>query len=94
MSRTGVIHAWHLYWLLWASFSFITFIVPEIYAVSTDWRRTLSASVWSLEDMVPGQAINRWTVTHYWFISIYGVLVLWLFFHFGMGWWRGRHGTV
>jgi hypothetical protein len=68
---------------------FGSFLAVEVYALATDWQRTLSASVWAIEDFVPGQQVSEWTVAHFWFMAIYGCLVFWLFFHFGMGWWRG-----
>lgn len=79
---------WHRYWLIWATATFLTFLVPEVWAAVTDTRRTLSAAVWRIEEFVPGQPVGHWSVGHFWFIAIYGVLVFWLFFHFGMGWWR------
>lgn len=88
MTAAQGIRAWHIYWLCWASIAFVTFLVPEIYALATNWRRTLSAAVWSLERFTPGQPIPHWSAGHIWFISIYAVLVFWLLFHFGMGWWR------
>jgi len=63
--------------------------VVEVYALCTDWRRTLSAAVWSIEDFLPDQKVSAWTVGHYWFTAIFGCTALWLFFHFSMGWWRG-----
>lgn len=79
---------WRWYWLTWAVVTFTAFLVPEVVALATNWRNTLSASVWDLESFLPGQPVAHWSAAHFWFIAVYGVLVLWLFFHFGMGWWR------
>lgn len=80
---------WHLFWLVWFAVSFGTFLAAEIYALVTDWRRTLSAWVWSFEKFQPDQPISKFTAGHFWFGGIFVVLVVWLFFHFWMGWWRG-----
>lgn len=90
MIGKGVSYAgWHRFWLIWFFLSFGTFLAVEIYALATDWRRTLSASIWAIEDFVAGQPISSWSVGHFWFIGVFGLTFLWLFFHFGMGWWRG-----
>ena len=83
------LHGMRIYWLVWSIASFVTFFVPEVIAVSTrHFAYTLSDSVWYIESFVPGQPISLWSVGHIWFIGVYGILVLWLFFHFGMGWWK------
>jgi hypothetical protein len=51
-------------------------------------RHTLSASIWDLEKFRDGQPISQWSVGHLWFVGILGLLFLWLFFHFALGWWR------
>lgn len=80
--------AWHTYWLIWFGVVFLTFIAPEVYALATDWRRTLSAAVWHLESFTPHQVISQWSAVHLLFVGAFGVLAFWLFFHFAMGWWR------
>lgn len=80
--------AWHVFWLCWFAVSFTSFLTVEVYALATDWRRTLSASVWDLIDYKEGQSIHQWSVGHYWFIGIMFLLFVWLLFHFGLGWWR------
>lgn len=78
----------HRYWLIWSIFTFLTFIVPEVYALCTNWRNTLSASVWDMEHFVPGQTFVHWTALHFLFIGMLIVTDLWLIGHFGFGIWR------
>lgn len=85
---TGTYGGWHLYWALWFCLSFFSFLAVEIYALLTDWQRTLSAAVWHLEGFVPGQRVIDWSAFHFLFIGVLGVLFVWLFFHFGMGLFR------
>jgi hypothetical protein len=51
----------HRYWLIWACITFGTFIVPEVYALVTNWRNTLSASVWDMERFRTGQPLYQWS---------------------------------
>lgn len=79
----------HKYWLVWSVFTFLTFIVPEVYALVTNWRNTLSASVWDLERFQPNQPLIHWTALHFLFIGMLITLEAWLIGHFGFGLWRG-----
>ena len=81
-------HKWDLIWGVWLLASVGTFLGLEVYALVTDWRRTLSAAVWRLEDMKPGQPISGWTFAHVLFIGLLAVLFIWLLGHFAAGWWR------
>lgn len=81
-------HGWYVYWSAWFAVSFLSFLAPEIYALCTDPRRTLSAAVWHMEDLVPGQTVWAWHASH---LIFTGVLILtfgWLIGHFGWGLWR------
>jgi hypothetical protein len=82
------VKGWHLFWLAWFLTSFGVFLAAEIYTLATNWRHTLSASIWDLEKFRNGQPISQWSVGHLWFVGILGLLFLWLFFHFALGWWR------
>lgn len=79
---------WHLFWLIWFLTSFGVFLVAEIYTLCTNWRNTLSASVWALEEFRTGQPVSQWSAGHLWFCIIMLGLFIWLTGHFAMGWWR------
>lgn len=89
MTETPLQPTWGpAYWGGWAIFTLATFLGPEIAALITNWRNTLSAAIWDLEQYRAGQPISQWSAGHLWFVGILGVLFLWLFFHFALGWWR------
>lgn len=81
-------HRWDLVWGVWLALSVGSFLALETYGLITDRRRTLSAAVWRLEDLHPGQSITGWTFAHVIFIGLLAVLFVWLLGHFAMGWWR------
>jgi hypothetical protein len=78
------------YWLAWFILTFpLGFLIPETYALASghpEW--TLSAAIWSLEDLVPGQQIWHWNAFHLLFIAMLVTLFVWLTGHFAFGWWR------
>lgn len=78
------------YWLAWFVLTFpVGFLVPETIAlVRGRVDDTLSGAIWQLEQFKPGQPVSQWTAFHLLFIAVLGVLFIWLFFHFGEGWWR------
>ena len=81
--------SWNTYWLIWFVVTFpIGFLVPEVVALCTDWRRTLSATVWDLEDFVTGQPVSQWSASHLLFVGIMLTLFVWLAGHFALGYWR------
>lgn len=82
------LHAWHTYWLIWFTVAFVTFLGPEIYGLLTNAQRTLSAAVWSMEKVEPGQPISGWTAFHFLFIGVLLILFVWLIGHFAFGIWR------
>lgn len=79
---------WDLIWGIWLALSVGSFLALEIFGLVTDARRTLSAAVWRLEDLKPGQPISGWTFAHVLFIGLLALLFVWLLGHFAMGWWR------
>ena len=78
---------WHKYWLVWFAVSFGAFIVPEVYALCTNARNTLSWSLWDLEQFTPGQTIAHWTAVHFLVGGVLFVTLLWLIGHFVFGIW-------
>jgi hypothetical protein len=78
----------HRYWLIWACITFGTFIVPEVYALVTNWRNTLSASVWDMERFRTGQPLYQWSAGHFLFACMLIVIFAWLSGHFIFGFWR------
>jgi hypothetical protein len=60
----------------------------EIYALCTDWRRTLSAAVWHFEHFRAGQPVTQWSAAHFLFIGVLFLTDVWLLGHFALGWWR------
>ena len=74
---------WSLYWLIWFTASFATFIVPELWAIiSRHTENTLSAQVWALEDAVAGQSPLSWTAVHWLLGGLFFVIFIWLIGHF------------
>lgn len=80
--------SWHLFWLYWFLCWFSVFLVAEIYALCTDWRRTLSAAVWNFERFVPGQSVWKWSAGHLLFCGVMVLVFVWLTGHFALGLWR------
>jgi hypothetical protein len=77
------------YWLGWFIGWFSTFIVPEVYMLAAGRSQdTLSAAVWHMEDLIPGQNISQWNFAHLAFCGLFSLLVVWLIFHFSFGWWK------
>lgn len=65
------------YWVfVWGA---LGFGVPETLALATGHPQyTLSETVWRVFDVLPGQTIKQWTITH--FLLFAGMV--WLFGHF------------
>jgi hypothetical protein len=78
---------WQIYWLVWFGVTFLAFIVPELWALFTNAKNTLSWQVWNLEQFLPGSH-TAWTWTHWLVGGILFVGCLWLAFHFMFGWIR------
>lgn len=75
-------HGWHVFWLVWFLVSFCTFLAVEIYALVTDYRRTLSEAIWAMEDFKPGQSVMHWSALHFLFGGVLLLTFVWLTGHF------------
>lgn len=75
------------YWLAWAVVTFLAFLGPEVYALVTNWRNTLSAQVWRMLTVQAGQPIGQWSAGHFWFAGIYVTATVWLGGHFLFRFW-------
>jgi hypothetical protein len=80
---------WHRYWLIWFVVSFLAFAIPEGIALFTDWRNTLSASIWDLEGLVPGQPLDKWGTAHVLIGGMLALILIWLIGHLVLGIWTG-----
>lgn len=82
-------NAWSAYWLYWFLALLVSFLGPELYALVTGHgENTLSAQVWKLEGLAPGQHVWQWTALHVLIGGGLGLLFVWLIFHFVFGIWR------
>lgn len=79
---------WHLFWLIWFLTSFGTFLAVEIYALCTDYKRTLSEAIWAMEKVKDGQPISHWTAGHFLFTFTLILVCVWLIGHFGWHLWH------
>lgn len=82
-------HAVSIFWAVWFGTSVLTFMVVEFWALAA--RRpqdTLSAQVWRLEQMAPGESLWQWTALHVLVGGALFVLLAWLIGHFVFGLWR------
>jgi hypothetical protein len=78
-----------LYWTLWFLASFVTFIIPEVWAIATNAKNTLSWTFWNLEKFNPGNdTLSSWTALHFLIGGVLGVLLVWLTGHLIFGMWR------
>lgn len=84
----GATHTWDLIWGVWVAATTGSFLGIEVYGLVTGWWKTLSAAVWRLEDLKPGQPISGWTFAHVAFVGLLALLFVWLLFHFALAWWR------
>jgi hypothetical protein len=77
-------NAWSIYWIIvWFG---LGFLVPEMYALFTDPKNTLSYQVWHLEglDFENLFSIHTWTFGHF----VVFALMIWLLMHFAFGLFR------
>jgi hypothetical protein len=78
-----------IYWIVWASVMFVSFAIPEFWALATHHpENTLSDNVWRLEKFLPGDHWYQWSAVH---VLIGGALIVlfgWLIGHFVWGVWR------
>jgi hypothetical protein len=82
---------WKLYWALWALGTFASFLIPELIAVFTNPKNTLSWTVWDLEGGNPGDPIGAWTTAHVLLGGALLVVLVWLIGHLVFGIWRIWH---
>jgi len=77
------------FWLAWFCLAFFSFLIPELYFLfSGRPDRTLSYAIWRLIGLKEGQGFWQWSFGHYFFMACFGMLIFWLFFHFGWGLFR------
>ena len=72
---------WQWYWLCWL---LAGFAVPEMIALVTNVRNTLSYTVWGWFGVQEGVPISHWTFLHFLLMAF----MVWLAFHFVLGIWR------
>ncbi len=78
-------NGWSWYWI--AGWFGLGFLIPELYALATNPKNTLSYQIWHMEGIgLSGLAQNpaNWSFGHY---MIFAMMV-WLFGHFVFGLWR------
>lgn len=81
-------NAFSWYWLAWVFFGFLA---PEAYTLTLGNKSdSLSANVWRLESVVPGQWVPvwSWTFLHVICAGILGTLFAWTLIHLVFGIWR------
>jgi hypothetical protein len=82
-------NGWSWWWLSWFTATIASFLVPELYALSTGHgENTLSAQVWKLEKIAPGQHVWEWTALHVLIGGLLAVVLIWLLVHLVFGIWR------
>lgn len=74
------------YWALWL----VAFIVPEMWAVFTAPRYTLSDTVWAIENVNLQSPFDfqMWTDVHWLIAGVVWLLFLWLSLHIPFGLFR------
>lgn len=78
-----------IYWTVWFFASFVSFAIPEFWALATGHpENTLSENWWQLEQFLPGQDIMHWTAIHYLLGITLLILLVWLIGHLVFGIWR------
>lgn len=81
--------AMSVYWIVWASTMFVSFAIPEFWALATHHpENTLSENFWRMEQFLPGQDFMHWTAIHYLIGVTLTVWLLWLIGHLVYGIWR------
>ena len=81
-------NAWSTYWVCWFFGMLIAFLVPELWALFTGHgENTLSANVWRLEQLAPGQHVWQWTALHVLIGGALAVFLIWLLVHLVLGIW-------
>jgi hypothetical protein len=70
------------YWPIWMVATFLFFIGPEVFALITNWKNTLSNWVWVALRVKTGQSITDWTAAHFLVGGMLIVVFGWLVGHF------------
>jgi hypothetical protein len=70
-----------VYWPIWLGVMTITMGVPEVYALITNTRNTLSDWVWDQLNVTTEQQLP-WTAAHYLVFGAWITVVSWLTWHF------------
>lgn len=65
---------WDWYWLAWLG---VGFLVPEVYALITNYKNTLSETTWRWFGVMKNEPLNHWSVQHY----VLMAFMAWLFCH-------------
>lgn len=82
-------NGWSIYWTCWFGAFITAFLIPELWALFTGHPdNTLSANVWRLEQIAPGQHVWQWTALHVLIAGLLVVVLGWLLFHLAFGIWR------
>jgi hypothetical protein len=76
-------------WATWFAGSISTFLIAEFAMLLTGRPQdTLSANIWRMIRLTPGQSVIRWDAAHFLFIGLLILVFAWLIGHFGWGIWR------
>lgn len=78
------------YWPIFLVVVLGALLIPELAALFTNVRNTLSWWVWSQLRVQSGVPITRWTATHYLVFGAWLVVVSWLTGHFFFHRWAAR----
>lgn len=70
------------YWPSWIIFNLASLGTPEIYALVTDWKNTLSNWVWTQLNITKNESISQWSAVDFLLFGVWMVAVTWLTFHF------------
>lgn len=78
------------YWPLFLVASLLLLLIPEIYALVTNYHNSLSYWVWTSLRVNQGAPIDSWTAPHYLAAGVYLVVVTWLTGHLFFRWWAAK----
>lgn len=73
------------YWSVWLSAVLVTFLAPEVYALTTNSGNTLSAWVWRALHIMRDESALSWSALDFLVFGCWLVLVAWLTGHFFFG---------
>lgn len=69
-----------IYWPIWLVFTTLTFLGPEVSALTSNVDNTLSEWVWGALHVTKDH--QEWTAAHFLVFGNWLVLVIWLTYHF------------